>query len=270
MPDQYFDTKQLSELDVDPMLSQARTLDKQVRNTESDLEARIKHFQDSPNMRDDDIVAEFGMNKASSHTDSPIRVSFGDGKTQVSIKSWAFLKSTSIDFVTSFMERDGNRVWTNHSKLLSSNTPKDNLGNYLDGLSSTYNRIYSQFELKELNHDLIKLYYQNKRNYIMLYGLPLNIKLFIFHKAVNTFVSRLRIEYDGQIQMILLGEVAESLMDMVNNETDYNALIKDCCKVETLEEYSLFKKLTFRPIKNTDMASFLKYCFAMIAGENAY
>ena len=267
MPENYIEPK-LVESEVDPVLSQAKTLDKNFSKIASDLESRIKHFNDSPNMRDDDLVAEFGLKKNS----SPIRVSFGDDedKDQISIKSWAFLKSTSIDFVTSFMERDGNRIWSNHSKLLSNDCPRDTYGNYIDGIASSYNRIFSQFEMRELDHELHRLFTQSKRNYIMLYGLPLNIKLFIFHRAVHGFISRLNIDNDGQVQMVLLDEIAQNLMDLIKNEPDYGVAIVDRCRVEFIDEYSLFRKLTFRPMKNTDMTSFYKYLFSVIAGENAY
>jgi len=87
------------------------------------------------------------------------------------------------------MEREGNRIWTTPSKLISMNAPKDNNGNYVDNIASTFNEVFSQYELDSLDRELLNLYSIGPKNYIMLYGLPLNIKLFIFHRMVHLFIG---------------------------------------------------------------------------------
>lgn len=48
------------------------------------------------------------------------------------LNSFAFLKGASDNYLCTFMEREGNRIWTTPSKLISMNAPKDQMGKYMD------------------------------------------------------------------------------------------------------------------------------------------
>lgn len=79
----------------------------------------------------------------------------------------------------------------------------------------------------------------------MLYGVPLNIKLFIFHKTVNAFISKMFDDclWKSSMNIVMLDQMADLLLNTVAGELDLPAL-KDECQVNTIEEYSLFKRFT--------------------------
>jgi hypothetical protein len=79
----------------------------------------------------------------------------------------------------------------------------------------------------------------------MLYGVPLNIKLFIFHKTVNAFISKMFGDclWKSSMNIVMLDQMADLLLNTVDGEVDLPGL-KDECQVNTIEEYSLFKLFT--------------------------
>lgn len=48
----------------------------------------------------------------------------------------------------------------------------------------------------------------------MLYGEPLNIKLFIFHKVVHQFISMLDLRQEPEVQFIMYDEMCNFLMNL--------------------------------------------------------
>jgi hypothetical protein len=63
-----------------------------------------------------------------------------------------FLKCASDDSVSTFMGREDDRVFTLATKLAAANGDRDSNGQYLDVLDSSFNKVYSQFELDALDN----------------------------------------------------------------------------------------------------------------------
>ena len=156
-----------------------------------------------------------------------------------------FLKCTSDESVSTFMGREDDRVFTVATKLAAANGARDSNGQYIDALESSFNKVYSQFELDALDNQLGSFFSAKSKNYVMLYGVPLNIKLFIFHKTVSAFISQMFGDclWKSSMNIVMLDQMADLLLNTVAGEVDLPNL-KNECQVNAMEEYSLFKRFT--------------------------
>lgn len=121
--------------------------------------------------------------------------------------------------------------------------------------SSTLNftRIFTQYELDALDTQFQRLFTRDTQNYILLYGMPLNIKLFIFHKSVNSFISNvfstLEPGQDPQnpltCQLFLLDTMSDLIVKTISTQGEYFISTAEY-SVERIPEYSLFKKFTIK------------------------
>lgn len=105
----------------------------------------------------------------------------------------------------------------------------------------TFNRVFTQYEINTLDEEFKTMFQTSTKHYIMLYGSPLNIKLFIYHKAVSSFIDNSFIDTtftNKEIQFILLDEMAEVLMDAISSETS-SVNIKDQCSVQDYDLYCM-------------------------------
>jgi hypothetical protein len=121
--------------------------------------------------------------------------------------------------------------------------------------SSTLNftRIFTQYELDALDTQFQRIFTRDTQNYILLYGMPLNIKLFIFHKSVNSFISNVFSSLEpGQnpqnrvtCQLFLLDTMSDLIVKTISTPGEYFIPTNEY-SVERIPEYSLFKKFTIK------------------------
>ena len=81
--------------------------------------------------------------------------------------------------------------------------------------------------------------------------MPMNIKLFIFHKSVNSFItntfSRLKNgQQNCQVSLVLLDKMADVIIKTISSKGE-NFIPSTEYSVEQMNDYSLFKKFTITP-----------------------
>ena len=175
--------------------------------------------------------------------------------------SYAFIKCASQTKVSDEIARKQNT-------LIMQDTQK-NVKKILD-----FTQIFTQFDLDRLDKDFHSLFSEAKKTYILLYGMPLNIKLFIFHKSVACFISRIFHSISPNNTSLKLNitfncKMIDIIVSKISKEGEHFISPSEYSH-EKMDDYSLFSKFVLKPKSRESVDRFKAVCFSQIAGEFAY
>lgn len=104
--------------------------------------------------------------------------------------------------------------------------------------------------------------------------MPLNIKLFIFHKSVNCFISNLFSTIvpgntSVHLDIVFASKMTDIITSIISKKGEhFISSTEYAC--EQMPEYSLFSKFVLKPNNKATVDKFKAVCFSQIAGEFAY
>ena len=169
------------------------------------------------------------------------------------LNSYAFIKCANQKNVSNEIARKQN--------TLVITDPVNNAKKQLD-----FTKIFSQFDLDSLDKEFQGLFSEIKQTYILLYGMPLNIKLFIFHKSVNCFISNLFSTIvpgntSVHLDIVFASKMTDIITSIISKKGEhFISSTEYAC--EQMPEYSLFSKFVLKPNNKATVDKFKAVCFS--------
>lgn len=130
------------------------------------------------------------------------------------IGTYAFIKSTAADNMSPYMYREENKLVVAGPKKGTKYERSTN-GSFLDKRFMPFKGIFTQFELDLMSSEMSGVFNTHKNNIFVIYGTPLNIKLFVMHKAIHVFLSKAQKMIESQAASCLEIVIEDTLADFI-------------------------------------------------------
>lgn len=178
------------------------------------------------------------------------------------IYTFAFIKAANNESLSPYLYREENKlVIAGPAK----GSPYDRTpsGDFLDKRQSYFKGIFTQHELDLMGREVQNIFNNHRDNLMIVYGSPLNIKLFVMHKAISVFLggAKMAIEGGGRaaLEMVLEEGIADFVMTHFKEEASTGLITRNSyrgaykmlrldCKIPYLIDS--LKKLFFNILSN--------------------
>lgn len=178
------------------------------------------------NPRSIDLPQKENMDLGWDATDSPdLKRGVPPSQPLEDIRNYVFLKANSAKNVSPFLYTEKNKIVVAGMGRGGSYERAPN-GSFLNEKSFHFKGVYTQFDLQSLSEELIHSIDSEKTILSVLYGSPINIKLFVMHKIIDTFMRVIETSVRNQNAITLEMVVESHIGDTLHNELGEEFVIK--------------------------------------------
>lgn len=178
------------------------------------------------------------------------------------VYTFAFIKAASNETLSPYMYREENKIVI-AGPARGHPYDRSPSGDFLDKKHSSFRGVYTQHELDLMSSEINQMFNAHNNNMMVVYGSPLNIKLFVMHKAISVFLGNAKPILEGSNQASLEIIVEETMADFIIthfkdesstgllNRTNYKGIYK-LIRLDSKIPYLIdsLKKLFFNILSN--------------------
>lgn len=132
------------------------------------------------------------------------------------VLTYCFLKANSPDYLSPYLFRDDSKLMVAGQMKSTGKYERTGNGGFINQRPYHFKRLFTQYELEAMSRDLAACY-SGDRILSVVYGSPLNIKLFVILKMILAFFARVSASVrDGGIfdlEFILQSRFAKAMTD---------------------------------------------------------
>lgn len=130
-----------------------------------------------------------------------------------------FLKANSPDFISPYMIREDGKLLVAGPVKSTGKYERNSTGAFINQRPFHFKKVYTQYDLEDMSQDLVGMYSADKIAFVV-YGTPLNIKLFLILKMLMAMFGKIAImTKEGMsfsLTLILQPKYSQILTDALN------------------------------------------------------
>ena len=141
-------------------------------------------------------------------------------ENQEKIATYGFVKANTADYISPYLFREDNKLMVAGQVKSTGKYEKTSNGGFINQRPYHFKKLFTQFELEAMSEDLAS-YYTGEKILAVVYGTPLNIKLFIILKMILALFTRISASVrDGgsfDLQFMLQSKYAKVMTDYLES-----------------------------------------------------